>query len=133
MVEAAEEGVAFGTLMNEFVDANERTGRARALQARFGLVRLAMKWFPDAVGLTDLPEAPHGPLIETMAKPDYWRTASEEGAAYLLTPPVMRAPGGFGTLGSIALVVIRYGKPFDIDDPDLVARMVKPVLDETRE
>ncbi len=33
LVDAAEEGVAFGTLMNEFVDANERTGRAREPQA----------------------------------------------------------------------------------------------------
>ncbi|HET7085232.1 MAG TPA: alpha/beta fold hydrolase [Rhizomicrobium sp.] len=114
LVDSAEESEVFQAKalqgMAASVSQNERSERL----ARFGVLRAMVAIDPLAASyslhLTDAERREANALI---LRPGYYRGAAFELThGFENTPPAMQKPGGFGTLGTLPLVVIRHGQPF---------------------
>jgi pimeloyl-ACP methyl ester carboxylesterase len=116
LIDAAAESVVFTP---EFLELNRQSIPARRMleQAmRFGVARTVVMLQPrekvvvslgmptdmiDTVGLTVAGIAPR-----------YMSAYVDEAASLQSTPPTMRAPGAFGELGNLPLIVVEHGLPY---------------------
>jgi pimeloyl-ACP methyl ester carboxylesterase len=94
----------------EMLDRQAAGGRFSALLARFGVVRLILRFAPGALPLPGVPEEIRPALFSQMASPIHFKTASREVEAFRLT--AMRVAGGLGRLGDVPLIVITHGITF---------------------
>ncbi len=112
LLDAAEEESIFATSNLEFVEQSLKESQAPLILSRFGIMRLLLRFSPDAIPIPDLPEELVQPYHRELARPDTWEAAISGGAAYRLTPTELRVAGGFGSLDDIPLIVITHGIPF---------------------
>ncbi len=112
LLDAAEEESIFATSNFEFVERSLKEAQAPLLLSRFGIMRLLLRFSPDAVPIPDLPEELVQPYHRELARPGIWEAAISGGAAYRLTSTELRVAGGFGQLGDVPLIVITHGIPY---------------------
>ncbi len=112
LLDAAEEESIFATSNFEFVELSLKEAQAPLLLSRFGIMRLLLRFSPDAVPIPDLPEELVQPYHRELARPGIWEAAISGGAAYRLTSTELRVAGGFGQLGDVPLIVITHGIPY---------------------
>ena len=110
LLDAAEEESLFSNL--EFVEQSLKEAQTPLLLARFGVMRLLLRFSPEAVPIPDLPAELVQPYHRELARPNTWEAAISGGAAYRLTSTEMRVAEGFGHLGDIPLIVITHGIPY---------------------
>jgi pimeloyl-ACP methyl ester carboxylesterase len=114
LVDSGEEGEVFQAealqSMAASVSQNERSERL----ARFGVLRALVAINPSVASysshLTDAERREANALI--LRPPFYQGAVSELKHGFENLPPAMQKPEGFGTLGTLPLVVIRHGQPF---------------------
>ncbi len=96
----------------EMLNRQAAGGRFSALLARFGVVRLILRFAPGALPLPGVPEEIRPALFSQLASPIHFKTASREVEAFRLTPTAMRVAGGLGRLGDVPVIVITHGITF---------------------
>jgi pimeloyl-ACP methyl ester carboxylesterase len=114
LVDAGEEGEVFQAAALQGMAASVRQNEQSGRFARFGVLRALVAINPAAASysphLTDAERRQANALI---LRPRFYQGAvSELTHGFENIPPAMQKPGGFGTLGTLPLVVIRHGQPF---------------------
>ncbi|MBA2589100.1 MAG: alpha/beta fold hydrolase [Alphaproteobacteria bacterium] len=114
LVDSGEEGEVFQAKALKGVAAAVSQSERSERLARFGLLRALVAIDPSAASysphLTDAERREANALI---LRPSFYHcVAVELTQGYDNTPPAMQKAGGFGTLGTLPLVVIRHGQPF---------------------
>ena len=114
LVDAAEEKILADNLI--LLTGASASRQTIATLAEFGLGRLQVGRVIDQARKDGrLPELQPNDIEEVAAltaRPQAFRVASDEGAAYALMSAAQRQPGGFGSLGDKPLIVLRHGLPF---------------------
>jgi pimeloyl-ACP methyl ester carboxylesterase len=114
LVDAAEEKILADNL-KLLTDASA-SRQTIAILAEFGLGRLQVgQVIGQARKAGRLPELQPEDIVQVAAfaaRPQAFRVASDEAAAYAQMSAAQRQPGGFGSLGDKPLVVLRHGRPF---------------------
>ena len=112
LVDTAEEGFVF---RSDFLEAIRQAMALRwrdELRARFGVTRFRFALIKGQFGIRkDLFGDVRGEVIAFLSKPSFVHATTDEGRSYSLVPNEMRRAGGFGALGNLPLIVIRYGQP----------------------
>lgn len=82
----------------------------RGLAARFGLLRLAIRLFPDHFDpLKGVPDEARAEQMALYLRASRHFAIADEMAAYDAVPPEQRSPDGFGRLGDTPLLVVSRG------------------------
>lgn len=110
LLDATEEEALFGQF--EVVERSVAEAGTQGLQARFGNLRLILRFASGSLPFPFIPEEIRPAFFSELARSDYWKAAARDGDSYHLTPAEMRVAGGFGGLGDIPLIVITHGIPF---------------------
>ncbi|MCZ6504998.1 MAG: alpha/beta hydrolase [Actinobacteria bacterium] len=110
LLDSTEEEDVFANL--DFIEQSLKESQRQLLFAGFGIIRFLLNNFPDSVPLPDIPEELVEPYYREISRPDTWKAAISDAAAFGLTSPEMRVAGGFGHLENIPLIVITHGIPF---------------------
>lgn len=114
LVDAAEEKILADNL--SLLTGASASRQTIATLAEFGLGRLQVGQVIDQARkdgrLAELQPEDIKEIAAFAARPQTFRVAADEGAAYALMSAAQRQPGGFGSLGDKPLVVLRHGRPF---------------------
>ena len=110
LLDATEEEHTFPRL--ESMEAEAAASRPQVYLANFGVLRLLLRYAPDALPLPEIPKEIRPQFFRELARPDMWKAAISEVSAFQMTPAEMRVAGGFGDLGDVPLIVITHGRLF---------------------
>jgi len=110
LLDATEEEAFFGG--PDIIDSEAASARRLGRVARFGILRVLLRFFPKALPFPEIPEEVRPVFFSELARARYWEAAAGEVAAYTSTPPEDRVAGGFGDLGELPLIVMTHGVPF---------------------
>lgn len=113
LVDSGEEGKVFQAKFYPFLAAGVRQNEGPERLARFGLLRALVAIKPSIASYSPyFTDAERREANALMLRPGYYHGVAVELAhSFENTPPAMQKPGGFGTLGTLPLVVIRHGQP----------------------
>ncbi len=110
LLDAAEEEHTFGRLQK--LKGMQSTAATTSWLARFGVVRLLLNLVPEKAGIpADISPERRREIVGEYSRPEFFKSAVHELEAYFSTPQQLRKSGGFGSLGSTPLIVVKHGKP----------------------
>lgn len=114
LIDSGEEGEVFQPKALRSMAASASQNERSEHLARFGVLRALVSLNPSVASysphLTDAERKEANALI---LRPRFYQGAvSELTHGFENIPPAMQKPGGFGSLGTLPLVVIRHGQPF---------------------
>jgi pimeloyl-ACP methyl ester carboxylesterase len=118
LIDSGEEGEIFQAEALQSMAASASQNERSERLARFGVLRALVAINPSVASysphLTDAERREANALI---LRPRFYQgVVSELAHGFENIPPAMQKPGGFGTLGTLPLIVIRHGQPFSGPD-----------------
>jgi len=113
LVDTAEEGFVFRPDFLEAINVALARRSRDELLARFGVTRFRFELMRGQFGIrNDLFGDVRGEMIAFFSNPSFVRAITDEARSYSLVPDDMRSPGGFGSLSTLPVVVIRRWSNF---------------------
>lgn len=109
LLDATEEAAFFDG--PDIIESEAVSARRLGRVARFGGLRLLLRFFPKSLPFPEIPEEIRSVFFAELVRTSYWEATAREGEAYTLTPTENRIAGGFGNL-DVPLIVITHGVPF---------------------
>ena len=107
LVDATEETWSFDPDGLPYSDAIGARAWRRGWLARFGVLRLGVRWFPDRVDpARGVPTAVHGLMTALALRSARYFAVADEMASYRRVPLPQRMRHGLGTLGDLPLAVV---------------------------